>query len=145
MRKPKPGATRKFSPLQRDVLLDRAEVAEDDPLDHVVGGEREEVFERVEPAEFAADADAVVDRRSPAEREAAERRVAAREVVFKDRRVGAGEAELGRVKASVCRPEPSGRSRTQEVLASNRLRRADSRTCQRPARTTARSGALRWA
>ena len=94
MRKPKPGATRKFSPLQGDLLLDGAEVAEEDPFDHVVGRDREEVFQRVEPAEFAADPHAVVDGRGPAEREAAERRIAAREVVLKDRRVGAENPSL---------------------------------------------------
>ena len=41
MRRPKPGATRKLSAVDRDVLFDGAEVAERDAVNHVVGRERE--------------------------------------------------------------------------------------------------------
>src|SRR5258707_11503077 len=63
--------------VQRDVLVDRAEVDECHPMDHVIGGEREQVFDRVEEFEVATDLDVADDRRSAAEIEAAERGKAA--------------------------------------------------------------------
>src|SRR5262245_50189151 len=40
---------------ERDVLIDRAEIDKGHAVDHVVGGEREQVFNRVEELEVAAD------------------------------------------------------------------------------------------
>src|SRR5206468_4069652 len=74
------------------------------------------ILGRVEPLEPAADGNAHVLGRCAAELEATDRGEAAREVVFEDRRVGAGDAELGdqasRVSSGAVGPLPN-----EEVLS----------------------------
>src|SRR6476646_8803917 len=81
--------------VERDVLVDRAEIDERDTMDHVVGGEREQVLNRVEELEVATDLDVTDNRRSTTEIEAAERGKAARIESVVNRCVVAGEAKLG--------------------------------------------------
>ena len=120
IRTPKPGATRKFSAWYLDLPLDRAEIDEQGPFEHVVGGQREHVFGRADEAELAADPDAALHRAGAAEVEAAERREAAGKVVLEQRRVRAAEAQLEdvaqRVPPRAVRPFPH-----QEVLAEVQL------------------------
>src|SRR5688572_16801310 len=81
--------------LEGDGPLNRAEVAEHDPLHHVIRGEREKVFHRVDEFEASADADRVVNRGRSAEREAAKGVVAAGEIVLEDRGIVSLESKLG--------------------------------------------------
>src|SRR5687767_4222554 len=78
-----------------DIALDGSEIAEEGSAEHLVGREREEVFERIQELELATDADAGIERGGAAELEAAERGEAAGEIVFKERRLRAAEAKLG--------------------------------------------------
>ena len=119
IRRPKPGATRMS--LSATFSRHRAVVAEHDAVHHVVGGDREQVFERVEPFEVAAHANPMLDRRCAAEVEAAHRRVAAGKVAVVHRRVVAGETQAA--WSSSARAGPNGpAARTSVRIAEGRAR-----------------------
>ena len=49
IRKPKPGATRNRFQSMLHILFHRAEAEEERPVQHVVGRQREQIFERIDP------------------------------------------------------------------------------------------------
>ena len=120
MRRPTPGATRKL--LIAYVRFDRAEVAEDDAVEHVVGGDRKEVLDRIEPLEVATDLHVARRRRCAAEVEAADRGETAGEEAVVDRRVVAGETEF-RAGADHVPARVVGPFVDEKVFASVDLRR----------------------
>ena len=80
--------------IQRDILVDCAEIDECHAVDHVVCGEWEQVFDCVEEFEVATNLNVANDRRRTAEIEAAERGKAAGVEGIVNRRVVACESNL---------------------------------------------------